>query len=272
MMANPEFVHPYADVLGVKVSAVNMQRSVYLADRWIAAGEPGYVCAAAVHGVMEAQSDSELMRAFNQAFLNIPDGMPMTWVGHLQGCHQMDRVFGPDFMAAMCRLSVERGYRNFLYGGKPGVAQELSMNLTRRFPGLQIVGAYTPPFGSLTQEQEAELLRQIEKTKPHILWVGISSPKQERFMAKYVESLHIPLMAGVGAAFDFHSGRIHDCSAWIKRAGLQWLHRLAQDPRRLWRRYLYSIPAFLWHIALQLSGLRKYPRRPTVQRKLEVRL
>ena len=247
-MSIPEFSHPYAEVLGVRVSAINMERALNLADRWITSGCPGYICASSVHGVMEAQSDSELMRVFNQAFLNIPDGMPMTWVGRLQGRHQMDRVFGPDFMAAMCALSVQRGYRNFLYGGKPGVAQELTNKLLQRFPGLQIVGTYTPPFGALTQEQETELSNQIAESKPQILWVGISTPKQEHFMAQYVDRFKVPLAVGVGAAFDFHSGRLRDSSEWIKRTGLQWLHRLMQDPRRLWRRYFYNIPTFMWHI------------------------
>ncbi len=134
-MLIPEFIHPYANVLGVKVSAVDMQRAVYLADRWIANGSPGYACASGVHGVMEAQSSPEFLRVLNQAVLNIPDGMPLTWIGRMQGCSQMDRVFGPDFMAAMCCLSVQRGYRNFLYGGKPGVAPQLARNLTQQYPG-----------------------------------------------------------------------------------------------------------------------------------------
>lgn len=266
-----EFSHPHADVLGVQVSAIDMRRAVRLADLWVAKGEPGYVCASGVHGVIEAQSDAELRGSLNGAFLNIPDGMPMTWIGRMQGLDRMCRVFGPDFMAAMCRLSVRRGYRNFLYGGKPGVVQQLADNLVQRFPGLQIVGTYTPPFGNLTSEQEEDLFDQVRKSKPHILWVGISTPKQERFMGQYVERLKVPLMAGVGAAFDFHTGHVRDCSGWIKRAGLQWLHRLMQDPGRLWRRYLYGNSAFLWHIAWQLSGLRRYPRALTIQPKREVR-
>jgi N-acetylglucosaminyldiphosphoundecaprenol N-acetyl-beta-D-mannosaminyltransferase len=183
----------------------------------------------------------------------------MSWVGHLQGFRSMDRVFGPDLMMAMCRLSVERGYRNFFYGGKPGVATLLSETLQRTIPGLQVVGTYTPPFRSLTSNEENEVLTQVRESRPHILWVGMSTPKQERFMAQYADSFQVPLMFGVGAAFDFHTGAIRDCSPWIKRAGLQWLHRLMQDPRHLWKRYLRNNPAFLCHIALQLSRLRQYP-------------
>lgn len=258
-MPDSEFVHGYADVLGVKVSAVNLEMAVDLADRHVAVGERGYICVTGVHGVMEAQADAEFRRILNGAFLAAPDGMPMSWVGRLQGFREMDRVFGPDFMMAMCRLSVERGYRNFLYGGKPGVAELLSEALRRKFPGLQVVGTYTPPFRSLTPEEESEVFAQVREARPHILWVGLSTPKQERFMAQYVDRLQVPLLVGVGAAFDYHTGGIRDCSDWIKRAGLQWLHRLMQEPRRLGGRYLRIIPTFLWHIAWQMSGLRRYP-------------
>jgi N-acetylglucosaminyldiphosphoundecaprenol N-acetyl-beta-D-mannosaminyltransferase len=190
--------------------------------------------------------------------MNVPDGMPMSWVGHFQGFRNMDRVFGPDLMMAMCRLSVERGYRNFLYGGKPGVAALLSETLQRRIPGLQIVGTYTPPFRSLTADEEREVLAKVRVFQPHIIWVGLSTPKQERFMARYAGQFRVPLMFGVGAAFDFHTGAIQDCSPWIKRAGFQWLHRLTQDPK-LWTRYVRNNPAFLWHIAMQLSRFRQYP-------------
>jgi N-acetylglucosaminyldiphosphoundecaprenol N-acetyl-beta-D-mannosaminyltransferase len=254
-----QFQNACADVLGVKVSAINMKLAVELADEWIATGGPGYACLTGVHGVIEAQSDSEFRRILNHAVINAPDGMPMSWVGHLQGLAEMDRVFGPDFMTAMCRLSVERGYRNFLYGGKPGVAELLSKTLQQRFPGLRVVGTYTPPFRNLTPREEEEVLAQVEESKPDILWVGLSTPKQERFMAQYVDRLQVPLLVGVGAAFDYHTGRIRDCSEWIKRAGLQWLHRLMQDPKHLWRRYLRNNPRFLWHIACQISGLRQYP-------------
>jgi N-acetylglucosaminyldiphosphoundecaprenol N-acetyl-beta-D-mannosaminyltransferase len=255
--------HPCANVLGVKISAVDLKSAIDLADRWISSTAGyGYVCATGVHGVMEARADSELRRILNHAFINAPDGMPMTWVGRLQGLRQIDRVFGPDLMMAMCQLSVERGYRNFLYGGKPDVADLLSATLQKRFPGLQVVGTYTPPFRNLTSEEEKELLAKVRQSRPHIVWVGLSTPKQERFMAKYVDYLEVPLMFGVGAAFDYHTGSIRDCSAWVKRAGLQWLHRLMQDPRRLWKRYLLNNPAFLWHIAWQLLRLRQYPISP----------
>jgi N-acetylglucosaminyldiphosphoundecaprenol N-acetyl-beta-D-mannosaminyltransferase len=259
VVSNSEFVHEYVNVLGVNVSAVDLARAVELADRWIAAENRGYICVTGVHGVMEAQSDPELRHILNHAFINTPDGMPMSWVGRLQGFSKMDRVFGPDLMASLCQISVERNYRHFLYGGESGVAELLKERLERRFPGLQIVGTYTPPFRTLTTEEEEDIFYQLRELQPHILWVGLSTPKQERFMARYLDRLQVPLLVGVGAAFDYHTGRINDCSGWIKRAGLQWLHRLLQDPRRLWKRYLRNNPAFLWKIILQLFKLKQYP-------------
>lgn len=248
--------HPRCDVLGVKVSAVDLKSAVAIADRWISAGQPGYVCVTGVHGVMEAQSDPELLSTMSRAVLNVPDGMPLTWVGRIQGFAEMDRVFGPDFMMALCRVAAQQGYRVFLYGGKPGVAEELRTALVRGVPDLQIVGTYTPPFGPLNQQQEEDVLTRIYRARPHIVWVGISTPRQERFMAQYFERLQVPLMVGVGAAFDFHTGRIRDCAPWIKRAGLQWVHRMMQEPRRLWRRYLINNPKFLWLVARQLMQMR----------------
>jgi N-acetylglucosaminyldiphosphoundecaprenol N-acetyl-beta-D-mannosaminyltransferase len=253
-----EFVHEYANVLGVKVSAIDLSRAVDMADRWIAAKNHGYICFTGVHGVMEAQSNSEFRHILNHAFISAPDGMPMSWVGHIQGFVKMNRVFGPDFMAAMCQLSIERNYRHFFYGGESGVAELLKEMLESRFPGLQVVGTYTPPFRSLTPEEEEEVFAQVRESRPHIIWIGLSTPKQERFMERYIDRLQVPLLVGVGAAFDYHTGRVRDCSDWIKRAGLQWLHRLLQNPRRLWKRYLWNNPAFIWNITLQMLRLKQY--------------
>jgi N-acetylglucosaminyldiphosphoundecaprenol N-acetyl-beta-D-mannosaminyltransferase len=259
IVPDSDFFQEYANVLGVNVSAIDLDRAVEMADRWISAENRGYICVTGVHGVMEAQSDPEFQHILNHAFINTPDGMPMSWVGRLQGFSKMDRVFGPDLMASLCQLSIERNYRNFLYGGEPGVAELLKEKLENTFPGLQIVGTYTPPFRNLTSEEEEDIFGQLQTSRPHILWVGLSTPKQERFMARYIDRLQVPLLVGVGAAFDYHTGRINDCSDWIKSAGLQWFHRLLQDPRRLWKRYLKNNPAFLWKIALQLSKLKRYP-------------
>lgn len=256
--ANANATHAHANVLGVQVSAVDIRAALDIADACIANKKRGYICFSGVHGVTEALRDPQLGRVLNDALLNAPDGMPMTWVGRLQGYREMDRVFGPDFMLEFCKLSASRGYRHFLYGGEPGVAEMLRAALTEKVRGLQVVGTRTPPFRDLTDEEETELIRDIQRSQPHIVWVGISTPRQEKFMAKYLDRLQVPLMAGVGAAFDYHTGRVRDCAPWMKRAGLQWAHRLCQDPRRLWKRYLRSHSTFVWHMGMQILQLKHY--------------
>jgi N-acetylglucosaminyldiphosphoundecaprenol N-acetyl-beta-D-mannosaminyltransferase len=171
----------------------------------------------------------------------------------------MTRVYGPDYMLGVCERSVTKGYRHFLYGGRKGVADALRDELVKRFPGLQIVGTYTPPFRPLHAAEEAELYEQLEYLKPHILWCGLSTPKQERFMDSYSNRLPVPLMVGVGAAFDLLSGNLAEAPDWMKKSGLQWLYRLWREPRRLWRRYLINNPRFIWLTSLQLSGLKRFP-------------
>lgn len=247
---------PYVDILGVNVSATNMDRAVRIADRWIRSGQCGYVCVTSVHGVMEAQRDPSFRRILNHGTMNLPDGMPLVWIGKMQGARDIDRVFGPDFMTEICRLSVTRGYRHFLYGGAQGVAHELKRSLERKFPGIEIVEVYTPPFHPLSNEEEHAVVTHIQASRADIVWVGLSTPKQERFMAQFAHRLRVPLLVGVGAAFDYHTGRIADSPQWVKCSGLQWLHRLLQDPKRLWRRYLRNNPAFVWKIFLQFLRFR----------------
>ncbi len=245
-----------ADVLGVRVEALDMSMAVTLIANALAERRKGYVCMAGVHGIMEAQRNPEVRKAFSNAFLSLPDGMPTVWVGRSQGLKWMQRVAGPDLMLEVFRNKELAGFTHFLYGGKVGVAQTLSANLMRRFPWARVVGTYTPPFRELTADEEQRLIAMVGMLKPSIIWVGISSPRQEMFMNRYLPVLDTSLMFGVGAAFDFHTGRIRDCADWVKRAGLQWLHRLIQNPRHLLWRYLRNNPAFVWQIALQIAGLR----------------
>lgn len=247
-----------ANVLGVGIDAIDMEQAVAACDELITRASRGYVCVTGVHGVMEAQIDAKLRSTLKGSFLTVPDGMPMVWVGRLQGHRKMRRVYGPDFMLEFCRHSVARGFRHFLYGGNDGVAEQLAVNLRRRFPGLEIVGTYTPPFRPLNAQEELELEQMVADCKPDVIWVGLSTPKQERFMAQYLERLDTKIMVGVGAAFDIHTDRIKDAPMWMKSSGLQWLHRLLQEPQRLWKRYLVNNPIFLLRIALQLTGVTRY--------------
>jgi N-acetylglucosaminyldiphosphoundecaprenol N-acetyl-beta-D-mannosaminyltransferase len=246
---------PRANVLGVGVNAIDMAEALRQSELLLASGDRGYLCLTGVHGVMEAQIDPELREVLNRAFLCLPDGMPTVWVGRAQGHREMRRVYGPDFMMEMCRGSRLTGYRHFLCGGAEGVAELLKARLELMMPWLQIVGTYTPPYGPLGAKQEAELLTSIEASRPDILWVGLSTPKQERFMAQYCGRLPVRVMAGVGAAFDLHAGLRRDAPRWMKQCGLQWLHRLAQEPLRLGPRYMKYNPRFVWAICRQMAGM-----------------
>jgi len=179
----------------------------------------------------------------------------------------MERVAGPDLMLEVMRREAFRDCRHFLCGGKPGVAEELRCTLVRRFPWVRIVGTYTPPFRPLSDREEREFVEGVNRLQPDIVWVGISTPKQERFMRRYLPRLDTKLMFGVGAAFDFHTGRIKDCADWIKRCGLQWLDRLVQDPKHLWKRYLWNNPLFIVAIVCQLAGLRSYAQTGPIERQ-----
>jgi len=247
-----------ANVLGVGVHAIDLTEAACLIESAVREGVRGYVCPTGVHGVMEAQRDPELLDILNHALLVTPDGMPTIWVGRMQGRSTMKRVFGPDLMLEVCRRSVNPGIRHFLYGGNPGVAVELGEFLRSRFPGIAVVGSFTPPFRPLEPSEQLALETEMNRVSPDIVWVGLSCPKQEKFMAANFRHLPCKVMIGVGAAFDFHTGRIKDAPTWIKDAGLQWAHRLCQEPSRLWKRYLLNNSAFLVSLGLQLTGLRRY--------------
>ena len=247
---------PRANVLGVGIHAVDMRTAVEFLEKCLSSGTRGYVCVTGVHGVIEARRNAGFRRILDRALLVVPDGMPTVWVGRVQDYKQMGRVFGPDLMVEVCaRLT----HTHFLYGGKPGVADELRLRLEQRFPGIRIVGTLTPPFRALNREEQNQLQKRIAKLRPDIIWLGVSTPKQERFMADSIDQLDCKLMIGVGAAFDIHTGRLRDAPQWVKTAGLQWLHRLCQEPGRLWKRYLVNNSAFIWHLGLQISGIRGYP-------------
>jgi N-acetylglucosaminyldiphosphoundecaprenol N-acetyl-beta-D-mannosaminyltransferase len=255
---NPLKLPPAVKLLETAVEALNMDLTLKRVARELETRRKGYICMANVHGIMEAHRDQELAAIYAGSLMTVPDGMPIVWVGRWQGRRKIQRVAGPDLMLEVFRRKEFAGYTHFLYGGEEHVADELRDRFSRRYPWAQIVGTCTPPFRDLNAEEERSLIARVRELKPDIIWVGISTPKQERFMHRYLRLLDTTLMFGVGAAYDFHTDRIQDAPQWVKTIGMQWLHRLLQDPRRLWKRYLLNNPAFLWHIALQLSGLRSY--------------
>jgi N-acetylglucosaminyldiphosphoundecaprenol N-acetyl-beta-D-mannosaminyltransferase len=246
------------NVLGVGVHAVDMQSTASLLEASIRGGGKEYVCLTGVHGIMEAQRDPGLKSIFSEALLVVPDGMPTVWMGHFQGFSAMQRVFGPDLMMDIIGRSEFRNCVHFFCGGEPGVAERLRDEILRRYSWVQIAGTYSPPFRSMTEMEEDCLKAKVRSLRPDIIWVGLSTPKQERFMARYLPVLETKLMIGVGAAFLFHTGAIRDSPKWVKDAGLQWLHRLVQEPFRLWRRYLLNNPRFIFCALLQMLGLKQY--------------
>jgi N-acetylglucosaminyldiphosphoundecaprenol N-acetyl-beta-D-mannosaminyltransferase len=243
---------PRVDVLGVGVSAITMDRALGTIDSWIARREQHYVCITGVHGVMESQRDERLREIHNRAGMVTPDGMPLVWLSRLNGVRDVERVYGPDLMAACCDRSQAHGYTHFFYGGGDGVPELLAERLRERFAGLRIVGSYSPPFRPMTPEEDEALVDRINQAAPDIVWVGLSTPKQERWMAEHVGRLRAPVMVGVGAAFDFHAGLKRQAPRWMQRSGLEWLFRLMTEPRRLWRRYLVNNPSFIWLLTRSL--------------------
>ena len=247
------------NVLGVGVSVLNLETAVAAIAEAVRARRRGYICVTGVHGVMEAQNDPAFRKILNESLLCTPDGMPMVWMGKIRGHPEMCRVYGPDLMLDVCAWSEKNPCRHFFYGGAPGVAEALAEKLKARFPKLEITGTFTPPFRALNAGEEKQFVETIRAVQPDILWIGLSTPKQEKFMAEFLPKLDVTLMIGVGAAFDFQSGRAKQAPRWMQRSGLEWFYRLCQEPRRLAKRYLRNNPLFALKIAGQLCGLKKYP-------------
>lgn len=245
------------DVLGVGISDVNLTLTVRIAQEWIKTGDPKYICFCNVHTVMSCQHDPMFYKVIESAGLAVPDGMPLVWIGRLKGGKQISRVYGPDFMLALCQLSQDLGYRHYFYGGEPDVAEDLKDKLQKRYPRLKVVGTYSPPFRPLTQEEDAEVVEKINMAKPQYVWVSLGGPKQDYWAFHHVGRIEGAVILPVGAAFDFLTGRVPQAPRWMQQAGLEWLFRLLSEPRRLWRRYLIENPKFLLMVLGQALGLWK---------------
>jgi N-acetylglucosaminyldiphosphoundecaprenol N-acetyl-beta-D-mannosaminyltransferase len=201
---------------------------------------------------MESRRDQRLRSIHNDAGMVTPDGMPLVWFSRLFGNRRTERVYGPDLMQKMTALSARRGYRQFYYGGAEGVAEKLKRVLVNAYPELEVAGALCPPFRELTPEEDQAVVDAINTAQPHIVWVGLSTPKQEFWMAEHLGRIQAPVLVGVGAAFDFLAGTKRQAPLWMQRNGLEWLFRLCSEPRRLWRRYAYIVPGFAFLAAREL--------------------
>jgi N-acetylglucosaminyldiphosphoundecaprenol N-acetyl-beta-D-mannosaminyltransferase len=230
-------------------------------DATIATRQRGYICVAAVHTVMACQEDRELRDAVLGSDLTVPDGQPLVWAMNALGHDLSSRVYGPDLMARYCERAALTGARMFLYGGRnQGALVQLALNLRTRYPGLNIVGGYAPPFRPLNGEEEDFVLNEINRSQADVVWVGIGVPKQEKWMAATRDRLRAPVLVGVGAAFDFHAGLVPQAPRWMQSMGLEWAYRLLQEPGRLWRRYLRYNPRFVFGFLRQWLAHRRPSR------------
>jgi N-acetylglucosaminyldiphosphoundecaprenol N-acetyl-beta-D-mannosaminyltransferase len=243
---------PAAPVLGVPLALTDYERTLDWIDAAVATGHRGYICVAATHTVMACREDAGLRQAVLRSDLTVPDGQPLVWALNLLGHRLGDRVYGPELMERACARAAQTGLRFYLYGGRnQGALAQLARNLRLRHPGLRIVGGYVPPFRALTPAEEDAVAADIRRCRADVVWVGIGVPKQEKWMAHMRERLDAPVLVGVGAAFDFHAGLVAQAPGWMQRLGLEWLFRLIQEPRRLWRRYLRYNPRFVAGFASQ---------------------
>lgn len=247
------------NVLGVGVSAINIDAAIEAMTQWIRDGARQYVCVADVHSIMESRGNDAFRAIHNSAGLVTPDGMPLVWLLKLAGFRDAERVYGPDLMAAVFERTEDLQCRHFLYGATEESLRRLRWNLARRYPRARIVGSLSPPFRPISADEDRAIVAAINDSGADIVWVGLGAPKQERWMAEHRSTLAANVLIGVGAAFDFHSGMVRQAPRLVQRSGFEWLFRLCMEPRRLWRRYLTNIPRFMFAILVQKSGLRRYP-------------
>jgi N-acetylglucosaminyldiphosphoundecaprenol N-acetyl-beta-D-mannosaminyltransferase len=254
---------PAEVVLGIPVAITDYERTLEWIDRAVDVGERGYLCVSNVHAVMAAHEDAELRSALLHSTINVPDGMPLVWALKLLGHPLRDRVYGPELMARACARAAESGQRFYLYGGRnQGALVQLTLNLRTAYPGIRIVGGYSPPHRQLTPAEEEAVTVEINASGADVVWVGIGVPKQEKWMAAMRARLHAPVLIGVGAAFDFHAGLVPQAPPMLQNVGLEWAYRLVQEPRRLWRRYLRYNPRFVVALARQFIAHRRGGARP----------
>ncbi|WP_218080093.1 WecB/TagA/CpsF family glycosyltransferase [Anthocerotibacter panamensis] len=263
---------PTTNVLGVEVSAVSLEFATDEILHWIEedrqhsglwSGHCGlttghYVAVTGVHGIIESQDDPHFKRILNASGMVVPDGMPLVWLSRLAGHRSVTRVYGPDLTLSLSQALGARQKSAFYYGGVPGVADQLARILETRYPGLKTAGTFSPPFRELTSQEEDGVVALINHSGAHVVWVGLSTPKQERWMARLRHRLKVPVLIGVGAAFDFHTGRVRQAHPWVQRSGFEWLFRLCMEPRRLAKRYLRNNPLFIYLLLCQQLKLRDF--------------
>ncbi len=249
----------WINLLGVRISAVNLDSATARIIEAVERRRKGYICVRDAHGVIRCQDDDALRHVHNRAFMVTPDGMPLVWALRRAGHSDADRVYGPDLMKSVFDKGRREGLRHYLYGTTPEVLEKLTARLTAMFPGANIVGTWSPPFRPMSEAEKDEAAQRINATRADVVWVGLSTPKQEMWMSEMRDRLDPPVLVGVGAAFDFHAGVKAQAPRFIQRSGFEWLFRLACEPRRLWRRYLVTVPSFIGLVTAQKLKLKSFP-------------
>ncbi len=246
-------------LLDIPVHAVDYTQSLRQIASWVDSKKrpPAYITQTNVYSLVIAQKDERCKEALSSADLSLPDGMPLVWLLRLKGSHVVSRIYGPDLMKLVSSEAAKRGWCCFLYGGKPEVLDRLKERLENLYPDIRIVGAYSPPFRDLTNEEENEVCAIINSAKPDILWVGLGTPKQDVWMFEHREKLNVSVMHGVGAAFDFLAGEVRQAPRWMMNAGLEWFFRLIMEPKRLWKRYTINNLLFLYYLFLETTGIKR---------------
>jgi N-acetylglucosaminyldiphosphoundecaprenol N-acetyl-beta-D-mannosaminyltransferase len=239
---------PTFNVLGLGIAATSPEEVATHLEWFIRSGRRGFITLTGVHGVMESRDKPLVKTAHERAYIRLPDGMPLVVAGHLKGFRYTRRCFGPDMMLTLMERSLKTGWKHFFYGGRPGVAEELRERMVEKFPGVRIVGTFCPPFRELREDEIDDFKEQIRQSGPDIVWVGLSTPKQELWMADFIDRIDVALMIGVGAAFDYNAGHLARAPGWMQACCLEWLYRLCLEPKRLWKRYLMNNPRFLFYM------------------------
>lgn len=240
------------NVIGCQISKVTKRGAIDKVLEGVRSGRGGYVCFTNVHTSVTAHGNPKFLTVLNESFLTFPDGKPLYWVGKLKGIGDVEQVPGPEFLPELLETDATPPLRHYFYGGRPEVLEILIANLKAGYPHADIVGWESPPFRELTEEEDEQVVARIRDSGTHIVWVGLGAPKQEYWMQAHAERLKPALLMGVGAAFDFHAGSVKRAPGWMRFMGLEWLHRLIQEPRRLWKRYLVTNTLFIFYV---LKGL-----------------
>lgn len=241
---------PTCNIMGVDIAAIDMEWLLKYLQNNIKVLAGDYICVSNVHTTVTAFEDEDYCKVQNGGIMAIPDGGPLSSVGRKRGFENMQRTTGPSLMGEIFKISSARGYRHYFYGATEETLEKLCKVLKDTYPGIQIAGMYSPPFRPMTEEEDKAIVERINETNPDFVWIGLGAPKQEKWMATHQGKIY-GLMVGVGAGFDYHAGNIDRAPEWMQKVNLEWLYRLIQDPKRLFKRYLHTNTKFIWNTMIR---------------------